>query len=90
MEEASILRAIVALAFVAALVGLMGWILRRWDISRLTRKLQEGRRLRMVEQLHLDAKRKVVLLQCDAQEYLVLFGAESEQWVALSQEKEKE
>jgi flagellar protein FliO/FliZ len=62
----------------------MGWALRRWDITKLTSKMQQGRRLQMLEQLHLDAKRKVALIRCDHQEYLLVMGVQGEQIIALA------
>ncbi len=87
MEGAGIIQALLSLVFVAALIGLMGWGLRRWGASRFAEKMQEGRRLRMIEQLYLDPKHKLVLVQCDAREYLVMMGPQSEQLVALAEAK---
>ena len=75
MEDLSLLRAFLSLAFVLGLVVAMGWGLRRWDSSRIAARWQQGRRLRVLEQCHLDAKRKLVLFACDEHEYLVMLGA---------------
>lgn len=86
MEEYSLIRAILALGFVLGLVMLLGWAMRRWDVSKFTNKLQEGRRLRLREQLFLDPKRKAVILSCDDKEYLVILGMQGETVISLSQD----
>ncbi len=79
MVETGLIRAVVALLFVLALIAALAWAMRRWQGSRLSNVLQQGRRLVVQEQLYLDPRRKVVLLRCDEQEYLVLLGAQGEQ-----------
>lgn len=78
MEEISYLRIILALAFVLALIGLLGWILRRWESGRLAKGLAGARRMQVVEQLYLDAKRRLVLVRHDDAEYLLLLGPQGE------------
>jgi len=74
MEMFTLLQAIAALALVLALIGLMGLGLRHWGGSKLASRMQEGRRLKLVEQLYLDPKRRLVLLQCDEREHLLLLA----------------
>lgn len=84
MEDIGLLRGLLSLAFVVGLVLAMGWVLRRWDMSKLAGKMQQGRRLQLREQLYLDARRKAVILRCDEKEYLVVLGAQGEQFMELS------
>lgn len=74
MEEHALLRTLLALAFVLGLVGVLAWALRRWGASQFAAKLQEGRRLKLLEQLYLDPKRKLVLVKCDEREHLILLS----------------
>lgn len=87
MEDISLIRALLSLAFVLGLVLALGWVMRRWDMSKLAGKMQQGRRLQLCEQLYLDPRRKAVILQCDAQEYLVVLGAQSETIVPLTESR---
>lgn len=87
MEEFNVLRSLLALGFVLALVLAMGWLMRRWDLTRLAGKMQEGRRLRLREQMHLDARRKVVLFSCDGADYMAVLGAQGEQVIQLSESR---
>ncbi|GHU01737.1 hypothetical protein FACS1894186_5050 [Alphaproteobacteria bacterium] len=69
MELAAVIRMIGALAFVAGLIVLAAWgAKRRWPkgLPGAAR-----RRMRVVEALPLDARRRLLLVRVDAREYLV-------------------
>jgi flagellar protein FliO/FliZ len=72
----TILRLVFALTFVLALMGLLHLFLRR---LRERNPLQGGkRRLSVIETLPLDARRKLVLVQRDHVEHLVILGTTGE------------
>jgi flagellar protein FliO/FliZ len=53
-----------------------GWILK--NITGLRYMKPEERRLKVSETLVIDPRRRVVIVKCDDEEYVVLLGAESE------------
>ncbi len=70
-------RFLLALAAVVALIGLCAWIARRLGLGgRLA--TTGSRRLRIVEVLPLDGKRRLVLLRRDGVEHLLLLGQSSD------------
>jgi flagellar protein FliO/FliZ len=76
MELTDFARAIFALALTLGLVGLAAVALRRYGpdaIARLGAK-QKDRRLKVVESLVLDPARRLIIVECDGKERLVLLG----------------
>ena len=70
------LRAVFALALTLGLVGLCAVGLRKYGpdaIARLGRS-RADRRMRVVESLVLDPARRLVIVDCDGEERLVLLG----------------
>ncbi len=70
-----LLRIIAAFAFVMALMGGFLIVLKKMNLA------QGGnakRRLKIVEVLHLDSKRKLAIIQRDEKQHLVLLGSSSE------------
>lgn len=74
MEEVGYLRVFAAFAFVIGLILVFSWMLKHLRGSRWVEKVQGERRLKMVEQLYLDGKHKLVLVKCDEAEHLLLVG----------------
>ncbi len=69
------LRFVASLAFVLALIAVTGWAVRRYGFgANPTRGGKSARRIAVVEQTALDAKRRLVLLRRDGVEHLVLLG----------------
>lgn len=73
--DVSWLRFALAATTVIGLMGLLGWGLkyiaaRGWIVARPSAK----RRLKLIETLPLDARRRLVLVQCDDREHLLLLG----------------
>lgn len=85
MDEASlellpqILRMIMALGFVLLLMGALVFILKKLGLAQET-KIQSGdkKRLKIVESLPLDARRRIVIIKCDTEEHLVILSANGE------------
>jgi flagellar protein FliO/FliZ len=83
MEEISLIRTLLALGFVIGLIYAVSWLLKRLPgqhFAGVTDK--SSRRLTIVEQMHLDPKRRLVLVRCDEQEHLLLLGNQRELVVA--------
>ena len=76
MDFVSFTRAVFALALTLGLIGLAAWALRRYGpdaISRMSAQ-KKDRRLKVVETLVLDPARRLVIVDCDGTEWLVLLG----------------
>jgi flagellar protein FliO/FliZ len=71
-------RFVVALAFVLALIGAMAWLARRFGFAPPPRLPGQPRRLKLIETLALDARRRLVLVRRDQTEHLLLVGGATE------------
>lgn len=77
MEFTDLLRAVFALALTLGLVGLAAVVLRKYGpdtLARFATAQRKERRLKLVESLVLDPTRRLVIVQCDGQERLLLLG----------------
>jgi flagellar protein FliO/FliZ len=76
-ESVSWLRILLAFAIVSGLLGLFGFALKYIGSKglRLPGLKARGRRMSVVESLPLDARRRLVIVRCDADEHLLLLGA---------------
>jgi flagellar protein FliO/FliZ len=70
------LRLIAALVFVLSLMGGLAFLVKKLGLARNGEV--KGKRLKIVEALPLDARRRLVLLQRDNKQHLVILGASSE------------
>lgn len=76
MDIASFLRAVFALALTLGLIGLAAVALRKYGpdyIARLSSQ-KKDRRLKVVESLVLDPARRLLIVDCDGREQLILLG----------------
>lgn len=73
-----IVRLLAALAFVIALMGGLSIILKKVGLPGTPNTPGHKRRMRIVESLPLDARRRAVLIQCDNKQHLVILGASGE------------
>jgi len=76
MDLADVARAVFALALTLGLVGLAAVGLRKYGpdaIARFTTQ-RKDRRLKVVESLVLDPTRRIVIVDCDGRERLLLLG----------------
>jgi flagellar protein FliO/FliZ len=71
-------RFVLALAFVLALIGVLAWLARRFGFGQTPRLGGQARRLKIVESLPLDARRRLVLVRRDETEHLLLLGGANE------------
>jgi flagellar protein FliO/FliZ len=76
MDILEFIRAIAALAVTLGLIGLAAVALRRFGPDALSRIVtaRQIRRLKVVETLALDPTRRLVLINLDGEERLVLLG----------------
>ncbi len=74
MDIEGYLRFVFALAFVLALIGILAWAARRFGLASTTRLPGQPRRLRIVEAIALDSRRRLVLVRRDDTEHLLLTG----------------
>jgi len=78
-EMPQFLRLIIALAIVISLMGGLALLLKKLGLAEKTPSLKGNkRRLRLVESLPLDARRRLVLLECDDKQHLVILGTTGE------------
>jgi len=80
MDIGNYLRFVFALLFVLGLIGVLSIVVRRYGFGMTTpqRKKGQDRRLKLVEVLPIDTKRRAILIRRDAVEHLVILGPESE------------
>jgi flagellar protein FliO/FliZ len=77
MDLATFARAIFALAFTLGLVGLAAVALRKYGpeaLARFNARPMKERRLRVKETLVLDPSRRLVIVECDGADRLLLLG----------------
>jgi flagellar protein FliO/FliZ len=77
MNFADFLRAVFALAVTLGLVGVAAVALRRYGpdaLARFGQAPRKERRLKVVETLVLDPARRLLIVECDGQERLLLLG----------------
>lgn len=73
------LKFIFALVFVLALMLILSWLVRRFGAGHVNITPRNGdRRVRLVEQVILDPRRRLVLVQRDNAQHLILLGANGE------------
>lgn len=81
MEFDGYLRFVLALLFVLGLIGLIGYLLRRYGFGTaglITHRMGQERRIAVIEIAAIDARRRLVLVRRDSREHLILLGATTE------------
>lgn len=81
MDPVQLLRFVVAFVFVMSLMWLLSLLMKRIGYGKLMMMQKEDRRLKTVEYLPLDSKNRLILVQRDNVEHLLLVGAEQTQVV---------
>lgn len=77
MEGTLILRALCAFVFIMALMALCAWVVRRMGFSGAS-DARPGRRLKVLEFLPVDHRRRLALVSRDGVEHLLLLGPQGE------------
>lgn len=88
-ELPQMLRLFAALIFVVSLMGGLALLLKRFGLSGATPESPKQKRLKVIESLPLDARRRLVLIQRDNKQHLVILGASGETVVETDIEHEK-
>lgn len=78
MEMHDYLKFAAALVFVLCLMGGLSYILKRFNIGQGGIISPSKKRMKIVEILPLDARRKAIILQRDTTQHLVILGASGE------------
>ena len=78
MEATDYIKFLAALVFVLGLMGGLALILRKIGLGNVGVTPPELRRLKIIEMLPLDARRKAVLLRRDGVDHLVILGPTGE------------
>lgn len=78
MEATDYIKFVAALVFVLGLMGGLALLLKRLGLGAASMLPADKRRLKVLEILPLDARRKAVLLSRDGAEHLVILGPTSE------------
>lgn len=80
-EIQQLLRLCLALGFVLLMMGGLSIVLKKLGLAAVQhggRKTDAKRRLKVIETLPLDARRRFAILRCDNKDYVVILGPESE------------
>lgn len=78
MYWTDLLRFIAALVFVLSLMGGLAFFLKKMGLSNGTALSGGKRRLKIIETLPIDHRRKILLIQRDEAQHLILLGPNSE------------
>lgn len=78
MEMHDYLKFVFAFAFVLSLMGGLSYLLKRFNIGHAGMISPTKKRLKLVEILPLDGRRKAILIQRDDTQHLVILGASGE------------
>ncbi|MCK4946335.1 MAG: FliO/MopB family protein [Alphaproteobacteria bacterium] len=78
MDTQLLIKFFSAFVFVISLMVLLSWGLKRIGLSATHIAGGSKRRLKVVEFLSLDHRRRLVLVRCDDREHLLLLGSQGE------------
>lgn len=77
MDTPQLLKFIAALLFVLSLMGLLALVMRRINHGGSVMPMAR-RRLKLVETLPIDPRRRLAIVRCDGQEHLLILGTNTE------------
>ncbi len=75
-ELPELIRLLLALAIVIALMGGLALVLKKLGLANSMPQAKGDKRLKLVETLPLDARRRLMIVACDNTEHLVLIGTD--------------
>jgi flagellar protein FliO/FliZ len=78
MDNVLLLKFFSAFVFVISLMLLLSWAMKRLGVPGTMVRSAGKRRLRVVEYLPLDHRRRLALVRCDDREHLLLLGPQGE------------
>lgn len=73
-----LLKLIAALAFVVGLMGGLAMLIKRLGLAQGLPSSSAQKRLKVIESIPLDPRRRAVLLRCDDKDHLVILGPNGE------------
>lgn len=76
MDASDYLRFLFAFIFVMSLMGLLGYLLRRYGKGGMS--LGPGKRLSVVEVKSIDARHRLAIVKCDDTEHLVVLSPDGQ------------
>lgn len=82
-ELPQILRLIIALIIVVMMMGGLAFLFKKLGLAaQQSIKTGKDKRLHIIETLPLDARKRLVILQCDEQQHLLILGTNSDTVIA--------
>ncbi|MCI5060263.1 MAG: flagellar biosynthetic protein FliO [Alphaproteobacteria bacterium] len=78
MDYTDYLKFFAALILVLGLMGGLAFILKRLGYAQTGLNMGKNKRLKLIEVLPLDARRKAVIIECDEKQHLILLGPNGE------------
>lgn len=78
MDTLLLVKFISVFVFVISLMMLFSWFLKRLGLADAVTRGEDKRRLKIVEFLPIDHRRRLVLVRRDDREHLLVLGPESE------------
>lgn len=90
MDFQDYLKFVMALILVLSLMGGLAYLLKRFGIGHGTMISPKNKRLKIIEILNIDARRKAVILQRDDKQHLVVFGPTGETVIETNFEPRKD
>ncbi|MFN3700237.1 MAG: FliO/MopB family protein [Alphaproteobacteria bacterium] len=73
-----ILQLIMALALVIGLMSGLALVMKRLGLGHATPVNKSAKRLKIIESLPLDGRRRLILIECDRKQHLVILGLNGE------------
>ena len=74
MELSVYLRFFFALIFTLSLIGVLYWAIKRFDLIKFSARNPIAKTLTIKETLRIDVRNKLVIVEQDSNEYLILVG----------------
>lgn len=77
-ELPALIKMVLALVFVLGLMGLLALVLKKLGLSGRVQAAGSQPRLKIIESIPVDARRRVAIIQRDDVQHLVIFGPNGE------------
>ena len=77
MELSVYLRFFFALIFTLSLIGILYWAIKRFDLLKFSTRSSIAKTLIIKETLRIDVRNKLIIVEQDSNEYLILVGHEN-------------
>lgn len=87
---ADILKLLASLAFVVGLMGGLALLMKKLGLAQGIAPSGPAKRLKLIESVTLDPRRRAVILRCDDKDHLVILGPSGETVVSADMKAPKE